>query len=73
MPSKGTCSSPQSLFLLHASFHLQPDVFGHVYNIKKKIQEEGEERKDHSEGIWLVLIWKYCFTSSEPNYWSELI
>ena len=33
---------------------------------------EGEERKDSSEGIWLVLIWKYCFTSSELNYWSEL-
>lgn len=40
---------------------------------KKKIQEGGEEKKDHSEGIWLVLIWKYCFTSSEPNYWSELV
>lgn len=40
---------------------------------KKKIQEGGEERKDHSEGIWLGLIWKYCFTSSEPNYWSELV
>lgn len=35
MLSKGTCSSAQSLFLLQASFHLQPDVFGHVYNIKK--------------------------------------
>lgn len=40
---------------------------------KKKIQEGGEERKDLSEGIWLGLIWKYCFTSSEPNYWSELV
>lgn len=40
---------------------------------KKKIQEGGEEKKDHSEGIWLGLIWKYCFTSSEPNYWSELV
>ena len=37
------------------------------------MQEGGEEeRKDSSEGIWLVLIWKYCFTSSELNYWSEL-
>lgn len=34
--------------------------------------EEEEERKDSSKGIWLVLIWKYCFTSSELNYWSEL-
>lgn len=36
------------------------------------MQEREEERKDSSEEIWLVLIWKYCFTSSEPNYWSEL-
>ena len=60
-----------------SSFHPQPDVFGHVRckkkKKKKKAQEgEGEERKDSSEGIWLVLIWKYCFTSSELNYWSEL-
>lgn len=34
--SKRTCSSSQSFFLLHIFFHLQPDVFGHVYNIKKK-------------------------------------
>lgn len=45
MPSKGTCSSPQSLFLLHASFHLQPDVFGHVYNIKKKKNPGRRRRK----------------------------
>lgn len=72
MLSKRTCLSSQFLFLLHVFFHLQPDVFGHVYIIKT-IQEEGEKRTGHSEGIWLVLIWKYCFTSSEPNYWSELI
>lgn len=36
------------------------------------MQEGEEERKDSSKGIWLVLIWKYCFTSSELNYWSEL-
>lgn len=36
------------------------------------MQEGEEERKDSSEGIWLVLIWKYCFTSYELNYWSEL-
>lgn len=35
-------------------------------------EEEEEERKDSSKGIWLILIWKYCFTSSELNYWSEL-
>lgn len=37
------------------------------------MQEGEEERKDRFEGIWLVLIWKYCFTSSEANYWSELV
>lgn len=37
------------------------------------MQEGEEERKDSSEGIWLVLIWKYCFTSSELNYCSELV
>lgn len=37
------------------------------------MQEGGEEeRKDSSKGIWLILIWKYCFTSSELNYWPEL-
>lgn len=36
------------------------------------MQEGEEERKDSSKGIWLVLIWKYCFTSSELNYWAEL-
>lgn len=36
------------------------------------MQEGGEERKDSSEGMWLTSIWKYCFTSSELNYWSEL-
>lgn len=36
------------------------------------MQEREEERKDSSGGIWLVLIWKYCFTSSELNYLSEL-
>lgn len=35
------------------------------------MQEGEEERKDSSKGIWLVLIWKYCFTSSELNYWPE--
>lgn len=54
-----------------SSFHLQPDAFGHV-RCKKKMQEGEEERKDSSKGIWLVLIWKYCFTSSELNYRSEL-
>lgn len=37
------------------------------------MQEGEEERKDSSKGIWLVLIWKYCFTSSELNYRSELV
>lgn len=37
------------------------------------MQEGEEERKDSSEGIWLVLIWKYCYTSSELNYCSELV
>lgn len=36
------------------------------------MHEREEERKDSSKGIWLVLIWKYCFTSSELNYWPEL-
>lgn len=36
------------------------------------MQEGEEERKDSSKGIWLVLIWKYYFTSSELNYWPEL-
>lgn len=40
---------------------------------KEKMQEGEEERKDSSEGIWLVLIWKYCYTSSELNYCSELV
>lgn len=40
--------------------------------MQKKMQEGGEERKDSSEGMWLTSIWKYCFTSSELNYWSEL-
>jgi len=69
-----TCSSSLSLFFFLSStspFHLQPDVFGHV-RCKKKMQEGEEERKDSSKGIWLVLIWKYYFSSSEQNYCSEL-
>lgn len=37
------------------------------------MQEGEEERKDSSKGIWLILISKYCFTSSELNYWPELV
>lgn len=60
-----------SFFSSASTFHPQPDVFGHVRR-EHKMQEGEEERKDSSEEIWLVLIWKCCFTSSEPNYWSEL-
>lgn len=46
--------------LLLLPFILSQTFFGHV-RCKKKMQEGGEEeRKDSSEGIWLVLIWKYC-------------
>lgn len=58
-------------FLFCLTFHPQPDVLGHVRR-ENKMQEGEEERRDSSEEIWLVLIWKYCFTSSEPHYWSEL-
>lgn len=40
--------------------------------LKKNAGRRRKEREDSSKGIWLVLIWKYCFTSSELNYWSEL-
>jgi len=69
---RNMCSSSLSLclcfFLLDFSFHPQPDVFGHL----RCKRNAGKRRKDSSKGIWLVLIWKYCFTSSELNYWSEL-
>lgn len=67
---KGSSFLIFSLSILLLSFHPKPNVFGHVRCEKK--QEGEEERKDSSEGIWLILIWKYCFTSSEPNYCFEL-
>lgn len=58
------------LFLSSPSFfHSQPDVF---WTCKKKKKYRKERKKDSSEEIWIVLIWKYSFTSSDLNYWVEL-
>lgn len=40
-----------------------------MYGEKKNA---GRRRKDSSKRIWLILIWKYYYSSAEVNYWSEL-
>lgn len=66
-----TYSSSLTLFFppLLLSFILSQTIW--TCKMWKKHADE-EERKDSSEGIWLVLIWKYYLSSSEINYWSEL-
>lgn len=62
-----------SIFFLHVFLSSKARCFWICVKYFLKIQEGEEKSKDHSGEIWLILIWKYCLTSAEPNYLSELV